>query len=38
MHSLNPAEICNSDEFIERLSKCQILNEAEINNLCDKAK
>ena len=38
MHRLNPAEIGNFDEYIERLSKCQIFNEAEVKNLCDKAK
>lgn len=38
MNRLNGTEINNFDQFIEKLSKCQILNEAEVKVLCDKAK
>jgi hypothetical protein len=38
MKRLSETEIGNFDEFIDRLSKCKILNEQEVKILCDKAK
>lgn len=38
MNRLSTGEINNFDEFIEKLSKCKILTEAEVKVLCDKAK
>jgi hypothetical protein len=38
MNRLSAAEIGNLDEYIERLSKCKILNEQEVKILCDKAR
>ena len=38
MNRLTPSEIGNFDEFINRLSKCKILNEQEVKILCEKAK
>lgn len=38
MNRLSQNEIANFDGFIDRLSKCKLLTEAEVKVLCDKAK
>lgn len=38
MNRLSTSEIGNFDEYIDKLSKCKLLNEQEVKILCEKAK
>mgnify|MGYP006898468373 CR=1 FL=1 len=38
MPRLSTSEIGNFDEYISKLSKCELLPESDVKVLCDKAK